>query len=269
MLPVEVLFEDFLILENAKNIEKIEEFKEGKFTVQDETAGLSSFVLAPKEGEIVLDACSAPGGKTTYLAELMHNKGKIVAWDIYEERLKQVEQNAKRLGIDIIQTEVHDATKLKEEYVEKVQQLQCLIGIKTHTALSLIVETSDFNRFKKGNMYSAYLGLIPGDDSSGGHENKVGITKAGNSHLRRLLVEAAQGYTRGRVGFKSKDLKSRQEKCSSEVVAYADRANERLRRKYYRMTLRGKKYNVAKTAIARELACFVWGIMTDHIDLCS
>ncbi len=55
---------------------------------------------------------------------------------------------------------------LKEEYVEKVQQLQCLIGIKTHTALSLIVETSDFNRFKKGNMYSAYLGLIPGDDSS-------------------------------------------------------------------------------------------------------
>ncbi len=158
---------------------------------------------------------------------------------------------------------------LKEEYVEKVQQLQCLIGIKTHTALSLIVETSDFNRFKKGNMYSAYLGLIPGDDSSGGHEKKLGITKAGNNHLRRLLVEAAQGYTRGRVGFKSKDLKSRQEKCSSEVVAYADKANERLRRKYYRMILRGKKYNVAKTAIARELACFIWGIMTDHIDLCS
>ena len=52
-------------------------------------------------------------------------------------------------------------------------------------------------------------------------------------------------------------------------MQYADRANERLRRKYYRMTLRGKKYNVAKTAIARELACFVWGIMTDHIDLCS
>lgn len=150
-----------------------------------------------------------------------------------------------------------------------MQQLQCLIGIKTHTALSLIVETSDFNRFKKGNMYSAYLGLIPGDDSSGGHEKKLGITKAGNNHLRRLLVEAAQGYTRGRVGFKSKDLKSRQEKCSSEVVAYADKANERLRRKYYRMILRGKKYNVAKTAIARELACFIWGIMTDHIDLCS
>ena len=53
----------------------------------------------------------------------MHNKGKIVAWDIYEERLKQVDQNAKRLGIDIIQTEVHDATKLKEEYVEKFDKI--------------------------------------------------------------------------------------------------------------------------------------------------
>ena len=64
-------------------------------------------------------------------------------------------------------------------------------------------------------------------------------------------------------------MKSRLEKCSREVVAYADKANERLRRKYYRMTLRGKRYNVAKAAIARELACFVWGIMTDHIDLYS
>ena len=155
----------------------------------------------------------------------------------------------------------------KEEYVEKVKQLQCLIGIKTHTALSLIVETSDFKRFRKGDMYAAYLGLIPGEDSSAEHENRLGITKAGNRHLRRLLVEAAQGYTRGQIGFKSKALKERQEKCDHEVVAYADRANERLRRKYYRMIGRGKKYNVAKTAIARELACFVWGIMTDHIEL--
>ena len=173
----------------------------------------------------------------------------------------------------IRQTTFHDPLlrveelSTKEEYVEKVKQLQCLIGIKTHTALSLIVETSDFKRFRKGDMYAAYLGLIPGEDSSAEHENRLGITKAGNRHLRRLLVEAAQGYTRGQIGFKSKALKERQEKCDHEVVAYADRANERLRRKYYRMIGRGKKYNVAKTAIARELACFVWGIMTDHIEL--
>lgn len=117
------ILEDFRTITGTKNITKTKEYIEGNITIQDEAAGLSSFVLAPKEGEIVLDACSAPGGKSTYLAELMHNKGKIVAWDIYEERLKQVEQNAKRLGIDIIQTEVHDATKLKEEYVEKFDKI--------------------------------------------------------------------------------------------------------------------------------------------------
>lgn len=117
------ILEDFRVITGTKNITKTKEYIEGNITIQDEAAGLSSFVLAPKEGEIVLDVCSAPGGKTTYLAELMHNKGKIVAWDIYEERLKQVEQNAKRLGIDIIQTEVHDATKLKEEYVEKFDKI--------------------------------------------------------------------------------------------------------------------------------------------------
>ena len=117
------ILEDFRTITGTKNITKTKEYIEGNITIQDEAAGLSSFVLAPKEGEIVLDACSAPGGKTTYLAELMHNKGNIVAWDIYEERLKQVDQNAKRLGIDIIQTEVHDATKLKEEYVEKFDKI--------------------------------------------------------------------------------------------------------------------------------------------------
>ena len=117
------ILEDFRTITGTKNITKTKEYIEGNITIQDEAAGLSSFVLAPKEGEIVLDVCSAPGGKTTYLAELMHNKGKIVAWDIYEERLKQVEQNAKRLGIDIIQTEVHDATKLKDEYVEKFDKI--------------------------------------------------------------------------------------------------------------------------------------------------
>ena len=117
------ILEDFRTITGTKNITKTKEYIEGNITIQDEAAGLSSFVLAPKEGEIVLDACSAPGGKTTYLAELMHNKGNIVAWDIYEERLKQVDQNAKRLGIDIIQTEVHDATKLKEEYINKFDKI--------------------------------------------------------------------------------------------------------------------------------------------------
>ena len=110
------------------------------------------------------------------------------------------------------------------------------------------------------------LGLVPGEDSSGGGRNRLAITKAGNSHLRRLLVESSQSYSRGTIGFKSKELKKRQEGNPPEVVAYADRANERLRRRYYRMTLKnGAKRNVAIVAVARELACFIWGIMTDEI----
>ena len=80
-----------------------------------------------------------------------------------------------------------------------------------------------------------------------------------------MLVEAAQSYSRGQIGFKSKALKVRQEGNTPEVIAYADKANERLRRKYYRMILKNnKKTNVAKTAVARELACFMWGMVTGN-----
>ncbi len=82
-----------------------------------------------------------------------------------------------------------------------------------------------------------------------------------------MLVEAAQCYTRGTIGFKSKDLKQRQSGNPSQVIAYADKVNERLRRKFYRMTLQnGTKRNIAATAIARELACFMWGLMTNNIE---
>ncbi len=119
----EGLLEDFLILENAKNIEKIEEFKEGKFTVQDETAGLIPIILEAKPEEIILDACSSPGGKTTYLAEMMENKGKIEAWDIHEHRTKLVKEAAERLGITIIKETVNDASIYNEKYKEKFDKI--------------------------------------------------------------------------------------------------------------------------------------------------
>lgn len=153
----------------------------------------------------------------------------------------------------------------EEKYKDDVKKLVCFLGIKTSTALALVAETGDFKRFKKGNIYAAYLGMTPGEDSSGDDVNRGGISKAGNSHLRRLLIEAAQGICKGHVGQKSKELKARQKGNTSEVIAYADKANIRLRRKYYRMINKGKKRNVAIAAIARELACFVWGMMTNNI----
>ena len=116
------ILEDFLVVEKVKQIEKLEIFQQGLCTIQDESAGLAALALKPTEGERVLDACSAPGGKTSYLAQLMKNKGKIEAWDIHPHRTKLVEETAKRLGIQIIQTKVKDAT-LKEENIEKFDKI--------------------------------------------------------------------------------------------------------------------------------------------------
>ena len=115
--------EDFLELEKIKDIENNKLFKNGFFTIQDISAGMTAKILSPKPNELVLDACAAPGGKTTYMAELMNNKGKIIAGDIYEHRLNLIKQNAKRLGISIIETKILDATKYYKEYEAKFDKI--------------------------------------------------------------------------------------------------------------------------------------------------
>lgn len=119
----ETEIEEFINLKKVKNIENLDLFKEGYFTIQDLSAGLTAISLNPKPNEYVLDACSAPGGKTTHIAELMQNKGNIEAWDIHEHRVKLVQKNAKRLGIDVIKTDVQDAMEFNEKYVEKFDKI--------------------------------------------------------------------------------------------------------------------------------------------------
>ncbi len=114
---------DFLHLKGIKDISNLEIFKDGYITVQDIGAGAIVKMLQPKENEKVLDACSAPGGKTTYIAQMMNNKGQIIAWDLYPNRLNLVAENAKRLGIDIIKTQAKDATIFDSKYVEKFDKI--------------------------------------------------------------------------------------------------------------------------------------------------
>ena len=167
--------------------------------------------------------------------------------------------------IERLESQIEQLADL-DEYRDKVKKLICIKGIKTHTALSLIVETGDFSRFESADRYASFIGLVPGERSSSEDQKRLGITKAGNRHMRLLLVEASQCYSQGNAGQKSKEIKHRQKGASPEVIAYADKASKRLRRKYMKMVLvKNKRSNVAKTAVARELACFIWGMMTDNI----
>lgn len=119
----ETNLENFIHIKNVKNIGNLDMFNQGLFTVQDIGAGRISLMLSPNKNDLVLDACSAPGGKTTHLAELMQNEGEIVACDIHPHRIKLVKENAQRLGIHIIKTSLQDATNFVEKYEEKFDKL--------------------------------------------------------------------------------------------------------------------------------------------------
>ena len=155
----------------------------------------------------------------------------------------------------------------EKQYCENVKKLRCIKGIETNVALTLLAEIGDFNRFSKPTDFAAYLGLIPGEQSSGDKVRGTGITKAGNSTLRQKLTEAAKGYWRGRIGMKSATFKKFEKELPKEVTEYALKANTRLQRKFFNMThVKGKNMNVAASACAREKACFVWGLITNHYD---
>ena len=177
----------------------------------------------------------------------------MIHLDQLNEQIKRIEERIEELSTRI-------------EYVEKVSRLKCFLGIKTLTALACVVEIGDFSRFNKAKDFAAFLGLVPGMHDSGDKNKRMPITKAGNSHLRKMLIESSGGICKGRVGYKSKDLKQRQKGNDPKVIAYADKANIRLRKRYYHLIEMGKNRNVAKTAVARELACFIWGMMTNNIE---
>lgn len=152
----------------------------------------------------------------------------------------------------------------QERYAESVAHLRTFKGIDTASAMTIQVEISDFNRFATAKSFYAYLGLTPSEQSSGGKVNLGGISKQGNSLVRTTLIECARALVKASIG-KSKKLKARQAGQPSEVIAYADRAVERMKRKYSRLLYSGKARNKAVTAIARELACFIWGMSTGNI----
>ncbi len=110
-------------IRGTSSIEDRASFKNGYYQVQDESSMLVAHVLDPKAGERVLDVCSAPGGKTTHIAELMGNQGEIVARDIHQHKLKLVEENCSRLGVSIVKTELYNAMILDEKSIERFDKV--------------------------------------------------------------------------------------------------------------------------------------------------
>ena len=106
------------LLYNAGNIAESIYFKEGLVTIQDESSQLVAPLLSPSENDLVLDMCCAPGSKTTHLAALMNNKGKIIACDLFEHKIKLVKENLKRLNISNVELHAIEATSLQKTYLE-------------------------------------------------------------------------------------------------------------------------------------------------------
>lgn len=144
-------------------------------------------------------------------------------------------------------------------YREPVAWLRCFRGIDTVTAITLVAELHDFRRFETARALMAYLGLVPSEYSSGEHQRRGAITKAGNVHVRRLLIEAAWHYRhRPRVGVA---LRRRRANQPSGIIAIADRAQHRLYHRFHKLMQRGKPSPKAVVAIARELVGFVWAAL--------
>ena len=143
---------------------------------------------------------------------------------------------------------------------DPVSRLSCIRGISTLTAFGLTVEVADWHRFT-GATIGAYLGLVPTENSSGEKQVRGSITKAGNTHARRLLVESAWHH-RKPLRVAGGRVRAQRETVSPAVRARAREADRRLHQRWLALDLRTKKSTVSAVAVARELASWCWSIAT-------
>lgn len=151
----------------------------------------------------------------------------------------------------------------EEPWCSMVGRLRCLRGIDVLSALMIIVEIQDFRRFKSPRDLMSFVGLVPSVHQSGDSRGRPGsITKSGNGHVRRVLVEAAWHYRhKNKPSFV---LQKRWKTQPAEVQAESRKALNRLTLKYHHLVARGKPTPMAATAVARELVGFIWALAVKH-----
>jgi transposase len=147
----------------------------------------------------------------------------------------------------------------QEPFADIVGRLVCLRGISTLTAFALTVELGDWSRFRPQSL-GPFLGLTPSEDSTGERRRQGAITKTGNTHARRLLVEAA--WHQRRPLRASATLERRRQGQPAAVRARADQSTRRLHRRWHALEGRGKRRTIVAVAVARELAGHCWALAT-------
>ena len=154
---------------------------------------------------------------------------------------------------------IAEAVKLAPVWMQEVvQALQALRGVAKISAATLVSELGEISRFDNPRKLMAYSGAVPGENSSGERVRRGAITKTGNAHLRRVVIEAAWSY-RLRPGIGAA-LRQRQKGVSEEVKEIAWKAQNRLHKKYQRLMAAGKDQRKIITAVGRELLGFIWAI---------
>ncbi|EKR98474.1 transposase, IS116/IS110/IS902 family [Leptospira mayottensis 200901122] len=171
----------------------------------------------------------------------------------YYSRVRVQEENLKAMDKRI--QEIAES----EPYREKVGILRCFRGVDYLTAMFLLCEVCDFKRFKTAGSFMSFLGLVPGEYSSGSKREQTGITKTGSPRLRRILTEAAWQHRFPGTG--SKIVTARRSGQPALVVALAEKASLRLHKKFRNLQQRGKTPQVMITAVSRELSGFLWAAM--------
>jgi transposase len=172
-------------------------------------------------------------------------EGNLRALEEAEARLESLDQQV----LELAQSHL---------YRTAVQYLRSLKAVNALGRVTLAVETLDFVRFERAPAYMSLTGLVSSEHSNGNGERRGSITKGGNAHLRRILVEAA--WSCGRRNTVGPELAARRRECPPEVARIARKAQDRLHRTFWRLLGRGKPSQIAAVAVARELAGFVWAI---------
>jgi transposase len=241
--------------------ERVRDLVRCRETFQRELVKSRHYVLKflARRGLIYRDGCHWRTGHLRWLRQLTSATPPLAPEDrlVFGEYLALLDYKLQRR--DELDRQIEQLA-LTPALAAAVARLQCFRGISVHAAMVLATELGDWRRFQRPGQLACYLGLVSREASTGNRERRGSITKAGNSHCRHVLIQAAWAYHhRPQV---SDQLTARQRGQPAAVIAHAWKAQQRLHKRYQHLAYR-KQPQIAVVAVARELVGFLWAVMQE------